>query len=155
MKFKTREYGQPIEILKYPEYKGAPCMVSDDGITADANGLKIVKAGTPLNANGAKEITTYALTADTAISVTKTYYTKTDNVYTVVAEPAVEDIAAYYEQVGSNVKGILLHDVDVTNGDAPGTLIFEGSVNVAKLTTNGITISDAVKAALPRVTFFA
>ena len=48
---KSREFGQPIEILKFNDFKGEPCMVSDSGVTADANGLKIVKAGTPHPAN--------------------------------------------------------------------------------------------------------
>lgn len=50
--------------------------------------------------------------------------------------------------------GYLLHDVDVTQGDAPGTYIFEGSIDNAKLTENGVTVSAEAKAATPRVTFF-
>ncbi len=51
-------------------------------------------------------------------------------------------------------KGYLLHDVEVTQGDAPGTYIFEGSIDNKKLTETGVTVSDAAKAATPRVTFF-
>ena len=51
-------------------------------------------------------------------------------------------------------KGYLLHDVDVTQGDAPGTYIFEGSIDNNKLTAAGITVSEEAKAATPRVTFF-
>lgn len=54
----------------------------------------------------------------------------------------------------ANCKGYLLHDVDVTQGDAPGTYIFEGSIDNAKLTENGVTVSGTAKAATPRVTFF-
>lgn len=154
MKFTTKEFGQPIEILKFNDFKGKACTVSDTGIVADANGLKIVKAGTPINVNGVKETSTYALTADTAIDVSKTYYTVSSEVYTKVASPLVANIATYYEAVKSDVVGILLHDTDVTNGIQPGTYVFEGSIDTKKLTTNGITISDAVKKALPRVTFF-
>lgn len=50
--------------------------------------------------------------------------------------------------------GYLLHDVDVTQGDAPGTYIFEGSIDNEKLTENGVTVSAEAKAATPRVTFF-
>lgn len=106
MKFTQKNYGQALEILKFNDYKGAPCMVSDVGVAADANGLKIVKAGTPWPANDA------------------------------------------------TCKGLILHDTDVTNGEAPGTYIFEGSVDVKKLTANGITVAAAAKTALPRVTFF-
>ncbi len=106
MKVTSREFGQPIEILKFNDFKGAPCMVSDAGIAADANGKKIVKAGTPWPANDA------------------------------------------------TCKGILLHDTDVTYGEAPGTYVFEGSIDNTKLSKNGVTVSDAAKAVLPRVTFF-
>lgn len=53
MKYSEKEYGQPIEILKFNDGKAAPCMVSATGVTADANGRKIVKAGTPWPANDA------------------------------------------------------------------------------------------------------
>lgn len=106
MKSIVREYGQPIEILKFFDYKGAPCMVSDTGVTADANGLKIVKAGTPWPAND------------------------------------------------ETCKGILLHDTDVTYGEAAGTYVFAGSIDATKLTKNSIAVSAEAKAALPRVTFF-
>ncbi len=106
MKVIGKEYGQPIEILKFNDFLGAPCMVSDTGVTADTNGKKIVKAGTPWPAND------------------------------------------------GTCKGILLHDTDVTYGEAPGTYVFEGSIDVKKLTKNGITIAEEAKAVLPRVTFF-
>lgn len=106
MKFTQKEYGQPVEILKFNDFKGEACMVSDSGVTADGNGKKIVKAGTPHPANDA------------------------------------------------TCKGILLHDVDVTYGEAPGTRVFEGSIDTKKLTKNGITVAEEAKAVLPRVTFF-
>lgn len=106
MKFTSKSLTQSIEILKFLDYKGAPCMVSDTGIDADANGLKIVKAGTPWPKNDA------------------------------------------------SCKGILLHDVDVTYGKAPGTYVFEGSIDNTKLTKNSVVVSAEAKAVLPRVTFF-
>ena len=51
-------------------------------------------------------------------------------------------------------KGYLLHDVDVTQGDAPGTYIYEGSIDNKKLADAGVTVSAEAKAATPRVTFF-
>ena len=54
----------------------------------------------------------------------------------------------------SSCKGYLLEDVDVTHGDAPGTYIYEGSIDNAKLTATGVTVSEEAKAATPRVTFF-
>ena len=100
------EYEQSKTILKYFDYKGFAAIVSATGVVADANGHKIVKAGTPF--------------------------------------PSDDE----------NCKGYLLHDVDVTQGDAPGTVIYEGSIDSAKVTANGVTISAASKTATPRVTFF-
>lgn len=154
MRHFEKEYGQPIEILKYNDFKGRPCMVSDSGIEKDASGNKIVKAGTPLNSSGTKETFIYTKTKDTTIDETKKYYTLSGGVYTEVAEPKVADIATYYEVTGVDVAGILLHDTDVTYGEEPGTVLFEGSIDNKKLTKNGVTVSDAVKKALPRVTFF-
>lgn len=54
----------------------------------------------------------------------------------------------------ASCKGLLLHDVDVTTGDAPGTFIYEGAVLTPVLTANGITVAAAAKSAIPRVTFF-
>ncbi len=101
-----REFTQGKTILKYFDYKGAACVVPASGVEADANGRKIVKAGTPFPSDDA------------------------------------------------NCKGYLLHDVDVTQGDAPGTYIFEGSIDNKKLTDAGVTVSDLAKTATPRVTFF-
>lgn len=106
--------GRPIErtftqgktILKFFDYKGAACVVPETMGTADDNGLKVVKAGTPFPSND------------------------------------------------SACKGYLLHDVDVTQGDAPGTYIYEGSIDNAKLAEAEVTVSDAAKTATPRVTFF-
>lgn len=102
----VHEFNQSKTILKYFDYKGAACVVSADGVDADANGNKIVKAGTPFPANDA------------------------------------------------TCKGYLLHDVDVTQGDAPGTYIYEGSIDNKKITENGVAIDATAKAATPRVTFF-
>ena len=54
----------------------------------------------------------------------------------------------------ASCKGYLLHDVDVTNGDAPGTYVFEGSIDNAKLAEAGVEVATAAKTATPRVTFF-
>lgn len=102
----VREFTQGKTILKFFDYKGAACVILESGVESDANGKKIVKAGTPYPANDATCL------------------------------------------------GYLLHDVDVTMGDAPGTYIFEGSIDNKKLEETGVTVSDAAKTATPRVTFF-
>ena len=102
----TRDFTQGKTILKFFDYKGAACVVSESGVGADANGNKTVKAGTPFPSND------------------------------------------------GDCKGYLLHDVDVTHGDAPGTYIYEGSIDNKKLTKAGVNVSELAKAATPRVTFF-
>lgn len=105
--------GKPIErsfetektILKFFDFKGAACVVSDS-LAITVGDKKIVKGGTPYPANSAA------------------------------------------------CKGYILQDVDVTMGDAPATYVFEGSIDEAKVTANGITVESAAKNATPRVTFF-
>lgn len=103
----VRDFTQGKGILKYFPYEGAACLVSQTMVSsADPNGMKIVKAGTPYPSNDAKCL------------------------------------------------GYLLEDVDVTMGDAPGTYVYQGSIDKAKVTANGVTVSDEAKTATPRVTFF-
>lgn len=59
-----------------------------------------------------------------------------------------------YPSNDGECKGYLLHDVDVTDGKAPGTYIFEGSIDNTKIKNIGVTIATTAKAATPRVTFF-
>lgn len=71
--------------------------VSDSGVTANSEGRKIVKAGTPLTGN--LEARSTAFTAAGA----------------------------------SDAVGVLLHDVDVTEGAENGTLLIFGFVNLNRL----------------------
>ena len=48
--------------------------------------------------------------------------------------------------------GYLLEDVDVTQGDAPGTYVYQGTIDWEKVT--GLSIADAARKATPRVTFY-
>ena len=95
-----RDFTQSKGILKFFPYEGAACIVPQTMVSsADANGKKIAKAGTPFPSND------------------------------------------------ESCKGYLLEDVDVTMGDAPGTYVYQGSIDSAKVTATA-------KAATPRVTFF-
>lgn len=102
----VHEFDQGKTILKYFDYLGFAALIPEAGVTADANGNKIVKAGTPFPSND------------------------------------------------GDCKGYLLADVDVTQGDAPGTVVYSGSIDETKVIANGITVAAAAKAATPRVTFF-
>ena len=50
--------------------------------------------------------------------------------------------------------GYLLDDVDVTQGDAPGTYVYQGTIDWEKVKTLDPTIADAARKATPRVTFY-
>ena len=53
----------------------------------------------------------------------------------------------------ANAKGVLLSDTDVTNGDAPGTMIIHRFIDNAKMVKNGITVTAEAMGATPQVTF--
>lgn len=87
---------------------------------------KVVKAGTPLTGN--LDVRTEAFTAATADSSTE----------------------------APNAVGVLLHDVDVTTGNANGTLLLFGFVNTNRIdATTKEKLTDIVKAAMPMIKFVA
>lgn len=59
-----------------------------------------------------------------------------------------------YPANDSTCKGFVLHDTDTTQGDAPAAIVYEGALDMAKITANGVTITDNAKNAVKRVTFF-
>lgn len=105
MRVKEQTYGQSLGILKFFPYQAKKALIAESGVSPDADGNKIVKAGTPYPSNDA------------------------------------------------NCEGYLLYDVDVTRGDAVGAVVFEGTIDNAKLEASGISVSDNAKGATPRVTF--
>lgn len=50
--------------------------------------------------------------------------------------------------------GYLLEAVDVTMGDAPGTYVYQGTIDWEKVKNLSPTISNAARKATPRVTFY-
>lgn len=48
--------------------------------------------------------------------------------------------------------GYLLEDVDVTMGDAPGTYVYQGTIDWEKV--KSLSIADAARKVTPRVTFY-
>lgn len=105
MKFTEKVVNMPLEILYNDHFVGMPCIVPSTGVTPDADGKKIVKAGTVYPANDA------------------------------------------------TAKGVLLHDTDVTYGDAPGTFVVHGFIDNAKLVKNGITVTTEAISALKMINF--
>ncbi len=56
-------------------------------------------------------------------------------------------------QNDATAKGVLLTDIDVTNGDCSGTIIIHGFIDNAKLVKNGITVSAEAVSALKMIDF--
>lgn len=103
----VRDFTHSKGILKFFPYEGAACVVTQASVTtADENGMKIAKAGTPYPSNDASCL------------------------------------------------GYLLEDVDVTQGDAPGTYVYQGTIDWEKVKSLSPQISDAARKATPRVTFY-
>ena len=117
---KSQEFGNDKQILIAPELAfTVGCLVGNTGISANKEGRKIIKAGTPVG--GATNVLT--------------------NRQTVLAEAT-----------GETAQGVVLHDVDVTDGDANATLVIEGVIDVLKLDA---TVAGKLKSAaekLPKIT---
>ena len=98
------------------------CKVANTGISADANGKKIAKAGTPLTGDLTARGTAFAK-ASTTSGV-------------------------------SNAVGILLHDVDVTDGTKNAQVVVFGFIDLNKLESDVQELVTAeVKTALRMIQF--
>ncbi len=116
----------PVQILFNVQNQMSVSIVVDDGYSVTRDGKKIVPAGTPLSGD---------LTArDTAF---------------VQAKDATAG-----QQDGKAATGVLLHDVDVTNGDNNGTLLIWGFVDLNKLdSTTAALITATRKSEMKNITF--
>lgn len=86
--------------------------------TVTENGRKILKAGTPLNGDLTARGTAFVNAVDNTASSGSN------------GKPAV---------------GVLLHDVDVTDADANGSLLIWGFVNLSRLSTGATTLLTAAR----------
>ncbi len=119
-------YGNTNQILFAVEHQVSMGVVVSKALGVAEGNKKVVKAGTPLTGN--LDARTTAFTAATAGSSTE----------------------------ASNAVGVLLHDVDVTTGDANGTLLLFGFVNTNRVdATTKAKLTDTVKAAMPMIKFVA
>lgn len=117
----TKTVGFDTQILGAVEPKISVSVVLSSALvsTADADGKKIVKAGTPVHGNLAARNTAF------------TAVTSTDKAV-----------------------GIVLKDTDVTHGNSEAPLLVLGVVNLDRIdATTAALITDAVKTALPGITF--
>lgn len=94
-------------------------VVANTGVEANAQGRKIIKAGTPITGD---------------IEARNTAFTKAGE---------------------ENAVGILLHDVDVTEGNANGVIVLFGFVDLDKLEADAFAlITDDVKTTLAGKVWF-
>lgn len=120
MELTTKSYGAPKDILYIlDDYTAITVNVSATGVTAGTDGRKIVPAGTVIGG--------------------------------VLADPTEAAVAAAGGSGEGAVaaEGVLMHDVDVTAGDALGTMIVRGVLDGTKLPAN---ITANQKATLPMIT---
>lgn len=109
-KFVTTTHGNKREILKFTDhYVALGVMVDDIGITANADGKKIVSAGTIVGGG-------------VLIDNTKK-----------VSKKNTEGGASGSEGAAVDAEGVLLNDVDVTHGPASGAMIVHGFIALDKL----------------------
>lgn len=99
--------GPDLDVLLNPDNAfEIGVQVGNTGVSADSNGRKIIKAGTPVGGT-----VSVLETRNTVLNVTNT------------------------SSNGANAQGVLRHDVDVTNGNANATLIVRGEVDSSKCPT--------------------
>lgn len=117
---KSTKYGADKNILIAPELAHTVgCIVGNTGVEANSDGRKIIKAGTPVG--GAVDV---LIDRQTVLTTCNT------------------------SENGAKAQGLLLHDVDVSEGNANATLIVAGVVDVAKL---DVTIVNEAKTALAKI----
>lgn len=123
---KKESFGSGTQILFAVEHQVSMGVVVDQTVGQAVGSKKIAKAGTPL---------TGSLDA---------------------RETAFTEASAGSSGVASNAVGVLLHDVDVTDGDNNGAILLFGFVNTNRIdsTTKG-KLTEYVKAALPMIKFVA
>lgn len=86
-------------------YYTLPCQVTNTGLTADSSGRKIIKAGTPVGGD-----TNALLNRDTAVLI------------------ATNDATN-----GAKTQGVVIHNVDVTEGQTTAIVAFAGVIDMAKM----------------------
>lgn len=116
----------PVQILFNVQNQMSVSIVVDDGYSVTRDGKKIVPAGTPLSGDLTARETAFVQAKD--------------------ATSAGND--------GKAATGVLLHDVDVTNGDNNGTLLIWGFVDLNKLdSATAALITATRKSEMKNITF--
>lgn len=130
-KFVETHFGGTKEILKFPDhYVALAVTVDDDGIEANENGKKIIPKGTVVGG-------------------------KTKSVIDNDEEPVVGKVVVEEEEYSATgAEGVLLNDVDVTHGPAPGAMVIHGFIAIDKLPyEDNDEAVDAVRAVVNGIKF--
>lgn len=124
---KKETYGSGNQILFAVEHQVSMGIVVDKAVGVTEGTKKIAKAGTPIAGE---------------LDARKTVFT--------------EAVSSSDVNKTSNAVGILLHDVDVTEGNNNGTILLFGFVNTNRIDDKTkAKITAEVKAALPMIKFVA
>jgi hypothetical protein len=130
MKYVETTYGNKKQIVKFPDhYVAIPVTVDNAGVTPNSDGKKIVPAGTIVGGG---------TLADPEVLIKKATTTPGDE------EEGTLDT--------TDAEGVLLNDVDVTYGPAPGAMVIHGFIDKTKIP---VAPDDAERAALKQITFIA
>lgn len=124
---KKTTYGEPVQILFNVQNQVSVGIRVDDAYSVTRDGRKIIPAGTPLSGDLTARNTAFVQAKD--------------------ATSAGND--------GKAATGVLLHDVDVTDGDANGTLLIWGFVDLTKVdsTTAALITATRMTELAGKVTF--
>lgn len=122
----SRTFGVSKEVLYDSIYKAVPVTVDAEEVEAE-NGKKILPAGTLLKGANASVF---------------------DNREEKVVAANINDLEG--EGAEGFVDGVLLYDVDVTDGDAPASLVYNGTVWAQKVLPE---VNDVVREQLTQIKF--
>lgn len=118
----------PVQILFDVQNQVSVSVVVDDGYSVTRDGRKIVPAGTPLSGS---------------LTARNTAFVK-----------AMDNTAESGASNGKPATGVLLHDVDVTDGDTNGTLLIWGFVDLNKIdTTTAALLTATRQGEMPSIKF--
>ena len=114
---KKQTYGAPVkDVVLAPHLAFAiPVQVSNTGVSNNAEGRKIIPAGTPLGG-----VTSVLSNRNAVLQVSNS------------------------SSNGANAQGVLRYDVDVTEGTANATLIIGGYIDESKCPTIDATVKTAL-----------
>lgn len=118
----------PVQILFDVQNQVSVSIVVDDGYSVTRDGRKIVPAGTPLSGS---------------LTARNTAFVK-----------AVDNTAESGASNGKPATGVLLYDVDVTDGDTNGTLLIWGFVDLNKIdATTAALLTATRQGEMPSIKF--